>query len=195
MSEKTSPLAPQDRRAKQGPKKIATAATWGSKKQKSTFELELPSGETVLLKRVDMPTLLASGAFPDSLMSIVSEKIKSATGKDDTPTALDPAVVKNVLADPAKLAELFDSIDKIVPLVVAEPTVRNHKRPVFDAQEKPTGTFETIPDDERDEDVVYTDVVDLEDKMFIFQFTVGGTREVEDFRAELGSTVADVSAN
>lgn len=188
MSEKTSPRRPQDRQPK---RQVATAATWGSKKKSSTFELDLPSGNTVLCKRVDMPTLLASGAFPDTLMSIVSEKIETATGQNDTPKEMDPAVVKGVLEDPKKLGELFDAIDKIVPLVVAQPTVENHKRPIAEGSVE----LEVIPDEERDDDVVYTDAIDLEDKMFIFQYAVGGTREVEDFRAELTSTVADVSAN
>lgn len=178
---------PQDFKQK---RKVATAKSWGGKKQSATTELLLPSDNTVLIKRVDMPTLLASGAFPDSLMSIVSEKIESATGKANSPTEIDPSVVKNVLADPAKLGELFTAIDRIVPLVVAEPAVANHRRLVEGSETE----YEDVPDEERDEDVVYTDQIDLEDKMFIFQFTVGGTREVEDFRTELGSTVADISA-
>lgn len=192
MSEKTTPRRPQDHQPK---RQVATAATWGSKKKASTFELDLPSGNTVLCKRVDMPTLLASGAFPDTLMSIVSEKIDTATGASDKPQEMDPTVVKGVLEDPKKLGELFDAIDKIVPLVVAQPVVINHKREVMDANDQPTGKFEVIPDEDRDDEIVYTDAIDLEDKMFIFQYAVGGTREVEDFRTELASTVADVSAN
>lgn len=187
MSPKTT-KKPQDRKQKKQ-KQIATAATWGTKASTGSFELELPSGNVILAKRVSLPELLASGAFPDSLMSIVSEKIDTATGQKDTPKEVDPETVKEMVNDPEKLGELFKAVDKIVPLVVAQPTVKFHQRAVEGSTE-----LETIPDDEREEDVVYTDAVDLMDKMHIFQFAVGGTREVETFRAELASTVADVSA-
>lgn len=192
---------PQDYKPKQK-REIATAATWGGRKASSTFDLDLPSGNTVLVKRVDMPTLLASGAFPDTLMAIVSEKIGSATGQEDAPKAVDKDAMKDIMGSPEKLGELFAAVDRIIPLVVEQPKVLNHRREVAtadvaaDSKVKVTGaTWETIPDAEREEDVVYTDMVDLEDKMHIFQFAVGGTRDVEEFREELASTVADVSAS
>lgn len=188
-----SPKTPQDRKkksGKSGKRQIATAATWGSKAATGTFELDLPSGNTILTKRVSLPELLASGAFPDTLMSIVSEKIDTATGQKDTPKEIDPEALKGMVNDPEKLSELFTAVDKVVPLVVAEPTVKFHQRKVEGSDE-----LETIPDDEREDDVVYTDAVDLMDKMHIFQFAVGGTREVETFRSELTSAVADISAS
>jgi hypothetical protein len=178
---------PQDFKKKK-PKQIATAASWGKKKQSTTVDLDLPSGNTVLVKRVDLPTLLASGAFPDSLMAIVSDKIGSATGKPDAPKEVDAEKVKEVANDPKQLAELFEAVDKIVPLVVAQPVVEYHKRPA----DPDSNEMEIIPDEDRDEEVVYTDDVDLMDKMHIFQFAVGGTREVETFRAGLESSVADI---
>jgi len=53
----------------------------------------------------------------------------------------------------------------------------------------------------RQDDLVYADMIDIEDKMFIFNFAVGGTRDVEQFRAgslqSLGSMddVKDVEDN
>lgn len=189
MSSKNKSRRPQDFK-KKAERKVATAASWGGKKA-ATFELDLPSGHTVLMKRVDLPTLLASGAFPDALMTIVSEKIGTATGQEDSPKEIDPAVVQGMIDDPKKLGELFTAVNKILPIVVAEPAVAYHKRLA-----DPDGTeFEVIPDEDRDEDVVYTDQIDLEDQMFIFQYTVGGTREVETFREELTSVVADVPAS
>jgi hypothetical protein len=179
--------SPQDFKRKQG---VSKASAWGKKSTKPV-ELDLPSGEVVLVKRVELPVLLASGAFPDTLMSIVSDKIETATGQQDTPKEVDKELVEETVKDPKKLAELFEAIDKVVPLVVLEPTVVFHKRLVSpDSNE-----MEIIPDEDRDDEILYTDVVDLEDKMHIFQFAVGGTRDVEEFRTKLESTVADVHAS
>lgn len=196
MSSKNKANKPQDFKPK-AKREIATAASWGSKKATGNFELELPSGSIVLLKRVDLPTLLASGAFPDELMSIVSDKIETATGKADTPKEVDPSVVHDMIGDPAKLAKLFDAVDKVLPIVVAQPPVLNHKRPVLDESGVPVSlaATEVIPEEQRVDGFVYTDTVELEDKMFIFQFTVGGTKEVAEFRSELSATVADVPAS
>ena len=168
---------------------VSKASAWGRAKT-SNVVLDLPSGEVVLVRRVVMPQLLASGAFPDSLMAIVSEKIESATGAENAPKEVDPAVMQDMMKDPKKLSQLFDSVDKIMPIVVVEPAVLNHKRPV--TPDDLNGEWEVIPEEERDEDVLYTDVVDLEDKMHIFQFAVGGTRDVEEFRSGLKSAVGDV---
>jgi len=174
------------------PKSVTAAGAWKGKKAGSTFDLELPSGNVCKVQRTDMPTLLASGAFPDSLMSIVSEKIESATGKKNKPKELSNDDVQSVLSSPDQMVQLFESIDKLIPIVVVEPKVANHS--VLDPATK---KMRPLTDEEREAagDVVFTDEVDLEDKMFIFQFVVGGKSDVEGFRSELGAVVGDISAN
>jgi hypothetical protein len=184
---------PQDFQAK---REVTSAGAWKGKKAGSTFDLELPSGNVCKVRRTDMPTLLASGAFPDSLMAIVSEKIDTATGKKDKPKELSTEEVQSVMGNPDQMVELFSSIDRLVPIVVVEPKVVNHKvEDGKDSKGKPA--FRDLTDEEREAlgDVVFTDEVDLEDKMFIFQFVVGGKSDVEGFRNELGSAVGDLSAN
>lgn len=190
-SEKTKkPKSPQDFKAKAP----TSASAWKGKK-KGTFDLELPSGNVCKVRRTDMPTLLASGAFPDSLMAIVSDKIDTATGKKDKPKKLSNDDVKNVMGDADQMAALFESIDRLIPIVVVEPKVKNHN--LLDDKNKVVRplTQEERDDIEAAEDVIFTDDVDLQDKMFIFQYVVGGKGDVEGFRAELGAAVGDLSAN
>ena len=46
----------------------------------------------------------------------------------------------------------------------------------------------------RDPDVLYVDEVDIEDRMFILNFALGGTRNLERFREELADSVRPVQA-
>ena len=189
---------PQDHKPKKQ-KSVTSASAWKSKSGRAGVEtdLELPSGNVCRVRRVDMPTLLASGAFPDSLMAMVSDKIDTATGKKDSPKEMDQDEVKSIIADKEKMTALFESIDRLVPIVVVQPRVQNHNlisednkvvRPLTEVERQAI-------EEEFEGDVIFTDDVELEDKMFIFQFVTGGKREVETFRAELESAVGDVSAN
>lgn len=200
MSSKTKARKPQDHKSK---KQVTAASSWKGKASGAGLEtdLELPSGNVCRVKRVDMPTLLASGAFPDSLMSIVSEKVDTATGKSDKPKKLKKSEVEAVTQDPKKMVELFQSIDRLIPIVVAQPAVQNHNLIEKDAAGEQK-VVRPLNEEERqallDEyegDLLFTDEVELEDKMFIFQFVIGGRRELETFRAELESSMGDVPAN
>ena len=189
----SSKKKPQDHKAKS---QVGTAKSWKKAGREGTIvDLELPSGNVCRVKRVSLPALLSTGAFPDSLMSLVSDKIETATGEKNKPKEVDPAAAQEFLKDPEKLDQLFSSMDKIIPIVVVEPKVLNHRVPVLDAEGNDTGKSVPIPDEDRDEDVLYTDDVDLEDKMHIFQFVVGGVKDVESFRAESASVMGALPAD
>lgn len=182
---------PQDHKKKSGP---TSAKAWKSSRTGTIMDLELPSGNVCRVKRVDMPTLLASGAFPDSMMAMVTEKVESATGGETRAKPLDNMDAAALMKSPEKLDLLFSSVDKIVPLVVVEPKVLNHRI-------EENGVIRELSDEERqaledeyEEGIVWTDEVDIQDKMHIFQFVVGGSRSVEGFRSGLQSAVADISA-
>lgn len=128
-------------------------------------ELLLPSGNTCLVKRPGVQGLIKAGLLDslDSLTSIV--QVEHIDANDPKKMA---AAVSKMAADPARINEALDVVDKAVCFAVVAPKV-----------------FMPPPDGEtRMEDAVYADDVDEEDKMFIFQFLVGGTRDVESFRKE-----------
>lgn len=178
------PTQPQDfkkkpKKAKSNTVKTVSSAADFRKKAKKLVDVELPSGNVVQLRRVDLPSLLADGVFPDTLMGIVQEKMSDAKSK---PEVDDSALVQDMMGDTDKITELFSAFDNIVVRVVAQPPVRNH----VDEDGK------TVPEDDRDENFIYTDEVDLNDKIFIFQFSVGGDADLESFREKSATAVADL---
>ncbi len=51
------------------------------------------------------------------------------------------------------------------------------------------------PEEARDPDGLYVDDVDLEDKVFLFNWAVGGTADVEAFRKEQADNLAVVHSS
>lgn len=185
MPTSTSRKKPQDRNAK---RTVTSAADWKRKTGSKGTDIELPSGNIAKIKAVPITKLVEMDVFPDSLESIIAEKTKADSGKDAVAAKHpDEAEVKKAVANPKDLAKLMNSVDRITALAVLEPKVLLHLENVAGEGEEPQ--WEDIPDDERDEDVLYTDDVDLEDKMFIFQFCVGGTADLDRFRAEFGESL------
>lgn len=177
------PTQPQDfkkkpKKPKSTTKAISSASDF-KKKNKKLFDVELPSGNVVQVRRVDLPSLLADNVFPDTLMAIVQDKLGDAKAKPDID---DSALVADMMGDTDKITELFSAFDNIVVRTVVQPAVRNH----VDEDGK------TIPEEDRDDDFVYTDDIELDDKIFIFQFSVGGDADLESFRAKSASAVADL---
>lgn len=181
-----------------------SASNWKSARQGE--EVPLPSGNTALIRRPGMESLFAAGVLPDELTKIAIEQIEMGQkGPQDhkpkqTAEGLDPEVMKKFLSGENAIADIFDSFDRITAMCVVEPTCLYHKRRVVDPQtgvqnvdDKGRPLMEEIPQSDREEDVIYTDDVDVDDKTFIFNFVVGGTRDIETFRQESGLHVATVS--
>lgn len=171
-------------------------------------EVTLPSGNVALVKRPGMEKLFAAGVLPDELTKIAIENIDQAQAggipRDHLPAGgakapdIDPEMLKKFLEGEHAVEDIFSSFDKITEMCVLQPPVKWHMRKKTDAtghwvrDDKQRPQYEEIPHNERDEDVLYTDDVDIEDKTFIFNFVVGGTRDLETFRTEYGDALADV---
>jgi hypothetical protein len=80
---------------------------------------------------------------------------------------------------------MFSLIDKVVLHMVIQPALKPDRTP----------EGEIIPWSERDQTAVYLDSIDLHDKMFIFQFAVGGDPSLEQFRKQFNIDVANVAAS
>lgn len=179
-------------------------------KKNTAEEVKLPSGNVALIKRPGMEKLFAAGVLPDELTKIALESIDTAEKGKPTdhlpkggakPQELDPDMLRKFMETEGAIEGIFSSFDRICEMVVVEPPVKWHMRKVTDANghwvrdsnEKPQ--YEEIPANERDEEnFVYTDDVDIDDKTFIFNFVVGGTRDVETFRSEYSDALADVQS-
>lgn len=183
-------MAPQQKQKRKTPqdRKVSTAGNW--KKRSKGRELLLPSGEVCLVKRPGMEKLLEAGIMPDSLTPLAMDAIKSGDSGGKPDSEAEQKILEEMLKDQNTMADMFVTFDKVTAMCVLQPTCRLHFTEVEDANGKKVRR--DIPEEDRDEDVLYTDEVDPEDKSFIFQFVVGGTDDLATFRQESGADVADV---
>jgi hypothetical protein len=152
-------------------------------------ELTVPSGKTCLAKRPDgMQVFMKMGMVPNALMPIVERAIKEgkAAGEQLKDDGYDPSEMMNeVIKDPEKLSAIVDLVDAITCHCVVQPVVK----PVPRGDEG-----DIVPDSEREDgDFLYVDWVDMTDKMFIFNWSVGGTSDLESFREQQATLVEAIS--
>lgn len=129
----------------------------------------LPSGNAMRVKKMGLQALMRTGKMPNSLMSYAEKAVKK--GKKEEVTDAD---MMEILQDKKKLEEIAKFMDEVVILCAAEPEVH------------------PIPEEgvERNDEILYVDEIDEEDKNFIFQVVTGGTTDVENFREEHSRNVA-----
>lgn len=184
MSDSTSKYAP---------------TAWG---QELYLDLTLPSGQLCQVRQPGMQPLIAAGVLEsaDTLTSLVDEKHikrvapKSASAQAKRKIASAPEVdTASMMRDPEQLQRVFKLVDKVTEYMVVQPDVKRPLKTISDV-ENPGQTIEVgIEHSERVDGVIYTDVIDLEDKMFIFQFSVGGSTDVESFRQQFAAGVGGVA--
>lgn len=146
-----------------------SVAAW--KKSSASPMLTLPSGNTMRVKKIGLQALMKTGIMPNSLMTYAQNAVKK--GKKEEVTEVD---MLEILQDEKQVKEIAKFMDEVTIICAEEPQV--HRLPAEGV--------------EKDDDLLYVDEVDDEDKMFLFQVVTGGTTEVETFREEHASNVAAV---
>jgi hypothetical protein len=165
-------------------------------------DVVVPSGQLCQVRRVGPTTLINAGLFDrlDFLGSIVSDHVEKAEAQTLPPSQRTVTSTAEAMAifqkDPRKVAESTDLIAKVIEMVVVQPKIL---RPIRrDDAGKPLLTADgkeiELADEEREPGVVYTDYVELLDQMFLFQFVVGGTHDLETFRAQYGEMLAGLDS-
>lgn len=199
IAEMRAALAEAERQAAQeaeqpiGPKDhlpaglVPTTAKGWKNKLGQPHPLQLPSGNVCLVTRPGLPQLLAEGILPD-LMSPLAEKAIKAVDKDEAGQEIDNSM-RELMARPDGMATMFEAMERVAVHVVKEPALLYSQRKkaagqIDQIQEGYKPEWEVIPKDERDPDVLYTDEVDMNDLMFIFNYVVGGSRDLESFRQQ-----------
>lgn len=157
-------------------RKAASKPTYGMGLNKP-MELKLPSGETCLALRPGVQGLIKAGLL-DSLDSLTSFVQVEHIDSKDPKKAATKVNVEELAKDPKKLDEGLSLIDKIIVHVVKAPKVFL----------PPEG------DEEREPGKLYADDVDIEDKMFVFNWAVGGTADLAQFRKESEGLMGNLSA-
>lgn len=166
------------------------ASQWKGKQSKADAELDLPSGNTVKVRRIKPEAFLEGGMIPDALAGIVQKAINSKKG-------LPPKMVEELAKDPEKISAALETFDRALVFCVIEPVVEmapgcNQCTEKYTARvhiDRRADGFHRYVEDGRDEEVLYSDDVSLEDKQMIFQWAVGGVADISKFRGELAAVV------
>lgn len=191
-------MAVSDNNRKGSRAKATSAADW----KKTTHDypiLTTPTGKNVRVKRPGMTKFLEAGYLPDALAATVRKEIAMAK-KRPGPARQEVKVDLFDDLDPEALAEMLASLDKIMCHVFVEPKCVTHRRVVLDDNGQPVldeageKQYEDIPEEEREDGVIYPDWIEMEDKNFIFQYAVGGSSDLTRFRQEQNATLAALAA-
>lgn len=154
----------------------------------SSEDLTLPSGQTCRAKRLGLEGVMTSGILgeADSLTAYVGRQHVDRVRKGNGSTE-EKLNASSVLKDPEALKAIVFLVDRAVPLIVETPPVQSHFVPDGD-------TTRMLSAAEREDGVIYTDRIPLEDKMFLFNFSIGGSRSLEQFRSATDSVVAGLDS-
>ena len=155
--------------------KTTPAAEWKKRSLRKTAELTLPSGFTCKVARVDLLTFMKTGRIPNSLRSIID---KAMGGKEVS----QDEIVEKLIGGDSDALKTFEDMMTMADAVVVECMVEPKVVPAPASEE------------ERSETDLHVDEIDPEDRMFIFNFAVGGTRDLETFREGQAGNVERILA-
>lgn len=170
------------------------AKQWKGKLNAAGTDLPLPSGNIARVRSLDPQAFLAQGMIPDPLSQMIRRSINSKKG-------LPPKELEKIADDPEKITAALEMFDRVLVHVVLEPPVQMPppctecseyaNRPQH--KEMSHDNYHAYREGARDGEVLYADEVDMGDKMFIFQWCLGGTRDLEKFRGEQAATLESLS--
>jgi len=172
---------------------VTDARSWKKDKEEKDFELKVPSGHTCLVRRPGPEIFVRQGMIPNSLMAIIMpllDDAKAEGAKGDVSPIPDSALAEmqnELVNDPSKFADMVTMVDNItLACVIAPPLAPTSRR----AEIQMDSALTTDEKEELTQNTLFIDDVDFEDKMFIFQYVVGGTADLERFRLGTEQVVA-----
>jgi hypothetical protein len=180
-------MAKAGKKAREDAPEVSTASGW--KKNVQGYPLDVPSGNVALVRPVGMQAFLVQGIVPNSLREIAMEAITKKKAPQLSMDELEPGQLEDMLA-------MFDGVCVYCVLKPRVAPIPHFTQDDFDndvCSEDEVGQAIPFGDPRRDEDKLFVDEVDMEDKAFIFQFACGGTRSVEQFREEYTSRLEQLS--
>lgn len=154
------------------PQEVTSAQSWKQSRGVGAA-LRVPSGNTCLVKPMNMQALMRNNLIPNELMKVITEAM-------ETRSAPDMSKMTDGM-NPDRMIQIMDTMDDVVRFMVVEPKL--HPVPPLDSEGN---------DVNRDPSLLYIDEIDADDKTFIWQYAVGGTRNVEKFREGLDSYVGSL---
>lgn len=167
---------------------VTDASEW--KKATRETKLLLPSGNVCLVTNPGITSFVMQGLIPNSLMPTVMQAIEKGQG-------VSSSKLRETIEKPEMLNDMMAMMDNVVVCCVIRPTIL--PMPTFDAKDFQEGKCseeqlgQTAPS-KKERQKLYVDEVDLLDRQFIFQWVVGGTRDLDKFREQSSALVAELQA-
>lgn len=168
-------------------------------KASDLHDLTLPSGATCQARRPGVQGLIAAGLLDnfDELTALVQTEhigpnsLKGiAAASKVTPD--DVAHVAKILnEDKGKIHTAFLLVDRLAAYVVTEPKVWVDYQFKDEAEEK----FAERAKKAKEDGAIPVRAIDLDDKMFLLQWAVGGTSDLNAFREGSKALMANVDAS
>lgn len=162
-------------RGEDGPSPDPYAPTvWASEESSGALvDLELPSGQLCLAQRPGPAGLMAAGLLED--LDMLSTVLPKTMGGKSQKKDFDSS---HLMRNPEMVKQAMRLVDRVVVYVVQKPVI----------------TEEPADPADKERGKIYPSTIDLTDKMFIFNWAVGGTRDLQRFRGELQESMADVES-
>jgi len=157
-------------------------------------EVTTPSGQTCRAKKMSIEAMIQAGllAEADAVTALVSKhlaKPKAKAKKGPTPpkNAESEIDIPSLMKDPKAVSEMIAMVDKIVPHIVVSPAVKLH---YMETTVGKTTVTKKLTEEQREEMrqenpdvmIVFTDQIDLADKMWLFDWAAGGLGSMLAFR-------------
>lgn len=149
------------------------------------MDLEVPSGALCRVKRPGPMGLIKLGLL-DSLDSLTALVKTEHFDRVDNAARAKPTMddIKEFAGNAESVKAGFDMVDKIVIGCVVAPEISPLPRH--------PETGEVLPESQWDPEKTYINSVELHDKLYILQFVVGGTPDLESFRKERNQFMGDL---
>lgn len=148
---------------------ITDVSEWKKGAGRGQRKLKLPSGNVCLARNPGLMYFVENGMLPNGLLKLITD----AMNEGKPPSARE---VKGLIED-GRLGDMLALARTVTVHSVISPKIH------------------PVPEDEadRDEDLLYADEIDEGDMMFVFNWVVGGTHDLERFRDEQAAVMADLS--
>lgn len=154
--------------------------------------IELPSGFIVKAKNPGgLRAFINTGLIPNSLMEIIQKGLDKGSGKNIT-----AEIIKDGKIDSQMLTDMMQMMDGIACKVIVEPRIYPTltETDLVEWNENNLDDQKDSVEDLRSDEKLYADELPDDDKMFLFQWISGGTRDLHTFRQQHAAGVDALSA-
>lgn len=160
---------------------VTTVDQWKKSSTRKPTRLKLPSGHVCEAVNKGFQAFVLEGGIPNPLMPLIMDAVNSGKG-------LPAAKLSEMAKDPDALASMMQMVDNIVVSSVTDPVITAVPAKVQNPDYPDDDQARIEP--ERDPELLYVDELDLEDKMFVMQWFMGGVKDLERFREQQATALA-----